>query len=550
MKRKYFDSAMTVSLRMILWSLREFLRVTLAELLCPIYAMRRLNFKAQANKRLRILITLYGGIGDMLMYSLAVKEIARRINCEYSMDVVSNPWQTEDLRFIFSGFDFLNVVQNQPASVESYDVSLKINRVVKILACDHAYVAQKSPWLYSFCIANENFFMEKGQFFGKAVPSHALLDQWSILKHQKRIQQPDQPEILGISDQSHTLLSVKPDGLRFIETIGLRNAPYITIQSGVNRNDKTCKSTRMWPTSHYKKFVELFHAAFPGVKVIQLGFSEKFCESIADADINLIGKTSLDQVAALLKHSLFHLDGDAGMVHIKKFLNGRSIAMFGTTSAELLGYPENINITGNGCNSWCEWVTKDWFKKCLRGLEEAPCMLSIAPETVMEAAKKIMDKKEYSHSVVAQNIEESKIADYVLSRNANRKIKIIDIFNKNGLAVARELRKNFDDIIFFGSNFKFDSFAKAKGEGLQLEYGCLYNISMHDDSSDVVIWQSGDSVIPQLAYVLRELFRMLKPNGMLIISGVSMSVDDLKAFGIEAQEISANSAATVFTKTL
>jgi hypothetical protein len=295
----------------------------------------------------------------------------------------------------------------------------------------------------------------------------------------------------------------------------------------------------------------LFREAFPDIKIVQLGHSNKFCKSIGGVDIDLVGQTSLGQVAAVLKQSLFHLDGDAGMVHMKKFLNGRSIAMFGTTSAKLLGYPENINLTGNGCKNWCEWVKSDWQHKCIRGFHEAPCMASITPEMVMDAATKIIgDIKEYSYSVAMQDLEENKIVDYILSNNGGHEIKIVDIFNKNGLTVAKQLSKNFNGVIVFGSKFQYDSFLKAKKEGLELEYGCLYNISMPDDSSDVVIWQNSNHSMAGIEYILKELLRILKPGGSLILSGVFFHGTELKSFNLDTDSFSVEGKATVLTKTL
>jgi hypothetical protein len=288
---------------------------------------------------------------------------------------------------------------------------------------------------------------------------------------------------------------------------------------------------------HYEKFIELFHQKYPSIKIVQLGYSSNTCASIPGIDIDLVGKTSLGELAVVLKHALFHLDGDAGMVHIKKFLNGRSIVLFGTTSAEMLGYPENINITGDGCHSWCEWVSNDWHKTCLRGFAEAPCMTSITPESVLEAADSLLrERKNYSYALEKKEDVDEDIVPHILRHYPNPKAKIVDIFNRQGLTLARTLRKTFADITVFDLNFQFDSFADAKAEGLQLEYGCLYNVAMPDDSSDVVIWQNGDPSVTQLRYVLKELFRILKPEGCLLISGVSFCPEDLEAFGIEMGE--------------
>ncbi|MDR0680068.1 MAG: hypothetical protein LBF42_03535 [Puniceicoccales bacterium] len=222
------------------------------------------------------------------------------------------------------------------------------------------------------------------------------------------------------------------------------------------------------------------------------------------------------------------------MVHIKRFLSGRSIVLFGATSADLFGYPENINITGPGCKSWCEWVTDDWDRKCPRGFEEAPCMASITPEMVMEAAHKIIDSlKEYSYEAVDCNIREEMIADFIKGRFEKKGTVIADVFNKNGWDLACKLRENFDDITMFRLDCQFDFFSKANDLGLRLKYGYLYNIFMGDDSCDVMIWPNGDQSEMKVEYILKELFRILEPGEALLISGVAMGDDILTPFGLK-----------------
>jgi ubiquinone/menaquinone biosynthesis C-methylase UbiE len=72
---------------------------------------------------------------------------------------------------------------------------------------------------------------------------------------------------------------------------------------------------------------------------------------------------------------------------------------------------------------------------------------------------------------------------------------------------------------------------------------------MPDDSSDVMIWQNGDSSVTQLRYVLKELLRILKPEGFLLLSGVTFASEDLRAFSIEmSEEKFSPNAMITFTK--
>ncbi|MDR0595368.1 MAG: hypothetical protein LBF94_01545 [Puniceicoccales bacterium] len=536
LKKKYGENEVKILVRLGFWSFREFFKTLFKQIS---HKIKKLKKTHSQDDRLRIAISVSGGAGDILMFGLAVKELSKHIGCDHTINMsVMNPKQVSDLRPIFREFPFISFSQN----VESYeaysdelhcDVLLRMDRCTIPLYCNDR-MKRKSPWLAEFYAQSKEFCIKYHIFFENVPRNHIYLEQWSIVNGVTRVQQSDQCKLLGIDYSTSTFLAIDSNALDVLESLNLTNSRYITLQTGIHQYWGTFHSTKIWLPRHYAKFVQLFHEAYPGIKIIQLGSSKNLCASIPGVDLNLIGETTLDEVAAILKHSLFHLDGDCGMVHMKRFLNGRSIVLFGTTSANLFGYPENINITGLGCNSWCEWVTDDWDKKCLRGFEEAPCMASITPEMVMEAAHKIIDSlKEYSYETIDCNIWEEAIADFIKGRFGNKSTIVADVFNKNGWDLACELRENFDDITMFRLDCKFDSFSKAKDLGLKLEYGCLYNISMADDSCDVVIWQNGDESEMEVKYILKELFRILKPGGALLISGVAMDNDILAPFGLK-----------------
>ena len=125
------------------------------------------------------------------------------------------------------------------------------------------------------------------------------------------------------------------------------------------------------------------------MKIVQLGFSEDRCPKFNNIDIDLIGKTSLEEVKIILNNSIIHIDGEGGMVHLRHALHGgKSIVLFGATSPEFYGYSENINLRGDGCSHWCEWITENWQAKCARGYDRPPCSYSLTPETVYNEFKK------------------------------------------------------------------------------------------------------------------------------------------------------------------
>ncbi|MDR2603128.1 MAG: methyltransferase domain-containing protein, partial [Puniceicoccales bacterium] len=523
LQRKYANNEIKASLRLAWWLCREFFR---ALFYFCVYGIPRRLAKRSGDK-LKIAIVISGGIGDTLIYGTAIKELSKRINHGHSIDLYTNEkGRRIILDFVFSKAHFIsNLVEANFWNIlkkHRYDAIIRIDRFTNVLYCNFEYTEKKSKWLENFCKKNKEFFTEYCKFFEHSPHYHTLIDQWSILNNRTKVQEPDQCGLLGIDNSTHLFLNIEPKNIEILKSFGLEEIQYITVQRGINAYEKLSESMRMWPIRYHEKFIELFHRAYPNIKVVQLGHSDKLCKSMDGTDVNLTGKTSLGELAVLLKHSLFHLDGEGGMVHMKRFLNGRSIVIFGPTSEKVFGYPENINLRGNGCSSWCEWVSNDWDNKCLRGFKEAPCMASVSPETVMEAADKFLgDRKNFSYFVERNDVREDKIADHIFNKNANKRIKIVDVFNKGGLSLAKTLRKSFDDVTVFDLKFQFDSFVKAEKDGLTLEYGCLYNISMPDNSSDVVIWQNRDAAVIQIMYIMKELFRILKPGGMLIVSDVS-----------------------------
>jgi hypothetical protein len=111
---------------------------------------------------------------------------------------------------------------------------------------------------------------------------------------------------------------------------------------------------------------------------------------------------------------------------MKRFSNVRSIAIFWPISEKVFGYPENINLRGDGCRDWCEWVSNDWEQKCLRGLNEAPCMASVSPEMVREAADKFLrGRKKFSYPVEENRTTENKMADHIVSKIPIERSKLL-----------------------------------------------------------------------------------------------------------------------------
>ena len=445
-------------------------------------------------------------------------------------------------RLLFDGLPY-TVVDQQTS--EWGDVVIRMEGTMIVLDFDHEKIKKKSPWLASFCEKSEKFYDKNYGLLPDVGLVHNLIASRSILYGKTRIQQFDQCDLLELRRNTKPFLKVKPQYLDSLKKFGLYCRRYITLQRGVNHHDKVNSSTKVWPLRHYEKFIKLCHEKYPDIAIVQLGYSKDLCGLLDRIDVNLVGKTSLEDILAILKCSLFHLDGECGMVHLKRFLNGQSVVLFGPTPMDVYAYPENINIKGNGCHTWCEWASNDWWKRCVRGFKEPRCMLSITPQMVLDGAEKILNEvKDYSYSV-SSCLKDKDIFSFITSKNISSDAVIVDVFNRDGSELSKRLRKSFKNVFFFGSNFEYDAFQKSGG--VQLEYGCLYNLAMPDDSADVLIWRNGEEVENQ-EYALKELFRVLKPGGTFIVSGVDFDKQVLDKLGVSANKEVNLREATVFSK--
>jgi ADP-heptose:LPS heptosyltransferase len=150
------------------------------------------------------------------------------------------------------------------------------------------------------------------------------------------------------------------------------------------------EQTKIWPREHYQDFISEFKKRFSGIEVVQIGDRET--DRFDCADRHYLGE-DMELVKYILKHSLFHLDCEGGLVHIATQLGTKCIVLFGPTSSQYFGYEQNINISSEICGD-CRGIAADWQVHCYRKQDKLICMRSITAERVLEAATMIMKRSE------------------------------------------------------------------------------------------------------------------------------------------------------------
>lgn len=171
------------------------------------------------------------------------------------------------------------------------------------------------------------------------------------------------------------------------ERFGLGGASYVTVHNGFDPDFIIAgqRATKCYP--HFGRVVRLMREINPGIVFVQLGTSTS--EPIAECDLDLIGRTTLAEVAGLIGGAVAHLDNEGGLVHLAACLGVPAIVLFGPTPSDYFGYPGNINIDPAVCGD-CWWLTRSWMSQCVKGYHVPRCLHEQKPETVVARAKHLL----------------------------------------------------------------------------------------------------------------------------------------------------------------
>jgi ADP-heptose:LPS heptosyltransferase len=168
---------------------------------------------------------------------------------------------------------------------------------------------------------------------------------------------------------------------------------YITFQHGWGNKGyvpgKSVRSTRIWITENWINLLKIIKKDLKSYKIVQVGLNS---DIINTADINLIGKTSYDDLCSVIKYSSLHIDTDGGCMHIATALNVKSVILFGPSDARYVGYDNNVNIVAGQCRN-C-YTLKDADDKCYRRFEQPICMESISPDFVANVISKYVEENQ------------------------------------------------------------------------------------------------------------------------------------------------------------
>lgn len=370
------------TLKTIIFSTKKLLHITRNIL------FGKINRKNCDKDIIRIAIKLEGGLGDYLINANWYEYFrAKYVDDTVFVDIFA--LSKSILSILPNELYHTKVYAGKFLYEENYDGILDLVRIPVVLSADEEKIKQLSPKLHEY-IALCKRYMDENRLVWQNLP---FLDGFHtakcVSKGVKRIQEADVYGYLGITEEYKFAIQIKEDENAYLHSLGLDASPFITVHRGWDGAYTKSEHVKAWSLASCGDIIIKLKEQFPGYKIVLFGISKEQAPSPKGADINLLGKTSLEQVKILLKHAACHIDNEGGMVHLRHALHGGpSVVLFGPTSVDLFGYSENINLTSGACRHWCEWLTNDWMFTCTKtGRSGHPCMDAITSDDVIRSMK-------------------------------------------------------------------------------------------------------------------------------------------------------------------
>jgi 2-polyprenyl-3-methyl-5-hydroxy-6-metoxy-1,4-benzoquinol methylase len=540
-----------------------------------------LNRKIDIDNEFKIAILLDGGFGDTIIGLSWVYTFIRAIynpkikiilDLYGKVDYLENLTSKTNCIKINKIDSYVNYESNN-----AYDIKLSIAHFIRIDVVNKNKISEKHPKCHEIL----NSFLSFQAKYNKYCINKPFFDgAWArlcILKGWNRWSELGANKSIEFSPKNKYPISLDIDKFNILAKYELCNTDYITIHTGSDITQQNEQPVlKNWPSESWNKLCSHIKEHYPKIKIVQLGGSVNSL-SISNTDLNLCGKTCLKESSIILKHSLIHIDNESGLVHLRNQLSGKSVVLFGPTPVDFYGYDENINIVSPiPCNG-CMWMINDWNTLCVKNESKtnqfpAECMknidhgivfdsvsnyLSNIPQNKYEllsygvyGSEKIMDYRnilvdianmchidikpisEHMYGECRTYIHASKQWEYPfcvenIEKLKTRKLKIADIGGGRG-ALSNYLSSKGHDVIEFDMDFCWDNggdenieqryLIYAKKHGYDACHGSIFNIQANDESFDVITCISVLEHIPYKSFALKEMLRVLKCEGILILT--------------------------------
>lgn len=349
------------------------------------------------NDTLKVSFYVSGGFGDYLINANYIynfcKFIKKDINKNIQVDVISPAHQSQCHKAVFkNNFNYIDhcYIDESP---EVYDVSFKLHSLLELIRCTNEEKIQKlSPHLYEI-IKEIQEFDRNYKFFAFY---HTNAYHIALANGKTRLQLADISGKVGVQKKFNFPVIYTNNEEELLEKLNLKDKRFITLNRGIDKNSTNSESTKMWSLDKYNEVVKCIKEKYSNIVLVQIGASKEKCKLIDGIDIDLRGRTTLEDIKVLIKNSIIHIDCEGGFAHLRAALNAPhpAVVIFGPTSPDFYGYSSNINVYArNACPICCDWIIEKWQQKCLRNIPNAPCMNAVTAQEVFSLVDEYLQYK-------------------------------------------------------------------------------------------------------------------------------------------------------------
>jgi ADP-heptose:LPS heptosyltransferase/ubiquinone/menaquinone biosynthesis C-methylase UbiE len=501
------------------------------------------NLLSPKDDQIKIALLRLGGIGDSFILSGLAVAIRRKYpNCHitaYVRDVAGREILTDNPNIdhpIAIGNKYLAQFAEEILLKKDYDIIYDSRYMTKVYYRGERFNDDKKITDKLFK-PYEDLFKEF-PFRNNVLWNKFKTNSYDLMLTTTNLKGTPDDLFIEVNEEDRSLLTL------------LENDRYVTIHNGAD----IARQTKCWLANYWIETVKFLKKK--GYKVILLGNNLE--EPIPGA-IDMRGKTNLKQTAALLSAAQFHIDSEGGLVHMARAMRTRSIVLFGPTSYEFFKYDENVNvITPNECKD-CWWTTDMWWRECPKNYPNpVPCMAAITPEIVGKAIKKMealpplekIKKKEAPKFDHNEDFAEKCILDTlhyesnpwqldrvsVMMAKAVGK-KVLEVGAADGYCCEVLTKRGFDVTGLEISKIRYE---RMKAKGIKCILGDVNALPFPDNEFDTVICGEVLEHIDSMGQGMKELERVCKPDGKIIISlpvGQEFKAVKMHKWGIDHHSI-------------
>jgi hypothetical protein len=349
-------------------------------------------------------LRILGGIGDYIVIARFVRDIGAAVG-PLTFDIYSN--KPALANWVFTAVPGFRASYDEAVFTPThsgYTVAAQISQFVVI--DEDSYVQKRldsSPRLRNVVAAIRRFRNSIEPIIAQQPRLDSFLAQKAIFANRSR---RDYLQFMAGVPYGGDLLPIeRAEATR--NAYGLDSRIYITVHNGYDPNMVVSneRATKCYP--YFGEVISHLRRLRGDIMFVQVGIHTS--EPIAEADLQLLNRTSLADAAGIIGGAVLHLDNEGGMVHLARSLGTPGCVVFGPTSSRYFGYPSNINIDPIFCGG-CWWINETWMNHCPRGFETARCMTEQPPSKIAEAVARFLSAMSHRPGSVEPCVEVSCLA--------------------------------------------------------------------------------------------------------------------------------------------